>query len=185
MTRLLAALGLTLLAACGGPTMRLDVATADSDLRLAAPFRSAIVRTVQLPTYAAAEEIAVETAPGVITQSDDLLWGDAPDRAMTLAVARQLDDILSATVGPDPWPFAGLPDVAVDIRVSDMIAGADGVFRLDGQFYTGGDGIDWPNASESFAIAVPLAGTEPGAIAAAQAAAVRELSERIARQLGR
>ena len=174
-----------LLAACTGPTDRLDYAALDSELRLNALVSSAIVRTVSLPSYAAAEEIAMESAPGVIAARDDLLWADDPERAVTLTVARHLDEILGATVGPDPWPFAGLPDVAVDIRVSQMLAGADGVFRLGGQYYVGGDGIDFRDRSESFLIAVPLSGDGAGAVAAAQAQAVLQLSEEIARTLGR
>lgn len=173
------------LAACSGPTDRLDFAPLESDLSLNAFVATAMVRTLSLPSYAAAEEIATETAPGVISANADLLWADDPERAATLTVSRHLDDILSATVGPEPWPFAGLPDVAIDVRVSQMLAGADGTFRLNGQYYVGGDGIDFRNTSDTFAISVPLAGEGPGAVAVAQSQAILQLSESIARKLGR
>ena len=184
MKTLLPATLALLLAACSGTVERLDYTRATSDLRLNALASSVIVRTVQLPTYAASEEIAFESAPGIITTSDELLWSDDPQRAVTLQITAHLNDILSATVGPDPWPFAGLPDVGVDIRVAEMLAGADGVYRLEGQYFVGGDGIDFRNSANAFDIAVPLAGEGPGAVAAAQAAAILSLSEDIARSLG-
>ena len=187
----LSALALSALAACSGPTNLLELPPETSTLRLRASVSSAMVRTVSLPSYAAAEEYAVESAPGVIEATSDLLWADAPDRAATLAVAGHLTDILGITVGPEPWPFVGLPDVSVDIRVARMLAGADGVFRLTGQYFVGGDGIDYPNSTRSFAYAVPLVapGTEAdvtaGGVAAAQGRALRLLAEDIARGLGR
>ena len=144
-----------------------------------------MVRTVSLPTYAAAEEFSVQTPDGLITANDDLLWADAPERAVTLQLAAQIDDILSATVGPEPWPFAGLPDAAVDVRVADMLAGADGTYRLSGQFYVGGDGRDYRNSATTFDIVVPIADLTPATVVAAQGDAVRQLAETIARQLGR
>ena len=100
-------------------------------------------------------------------------------------MTQQLDDILSATVGPEPWPFVGLPDVAVEVRVAQMLAGADGVFRLSGQYFVGGDGIDYRNSSHQFDLSEPLVGEGVSAIATAQARAVLRLSEDIARKLGR
>lgn len=176
---------LALLAACSGTQTLIDYPTVSSDLSLNAFVSSALVQTVSLPTYAAAEELALETEPGVITSTGDLLWADAPERAITLKIAGHLDDILSATVGPDPWPFPGLPDVSIDIRVRDMVARTDGAFHLTGTYFVGGDGIDYRNTSSAFDIAIPLASTAPGAIAAAQSAAILQLSEDIARKLGR
>ena len=90
-----------LAAACSGTLTRIDTPQLQSGLSLNAFVGSAVVQTVSLPSYASAEELSVESAPGVITTTDDLLWADEPERAMTLMVARQLDDILTATVGPD------------------------------------------------------------------------------------
>ncbi len=185
MKNLLKIAALVALAACSGTLTRVAYPTAQSTLELRAFVGSALVQTVSLPAYAAAEELAIETAPGVITSTGDLLWADDPARAVTLEIARHLDDILTATVGPDPWPFPGLPDVGIDIRVSDMIARADGNFHLVGTYFVGGDGIDFRNTSSSFNIRIPLASVEAGAVAAAQSQAILQLSEDIARKLGR
>jgi len=183
--KLLSALAIAALAACSGPSNRLDMSPVQSDLQIRAVVSSAMLRTVSLPTYAAAEEIAIEVAPGIIGTDADILWADDPERAVTLAMTRHLDQILNATVGPDPWPFVGLPDVAVEVRVAQMLAGADGVFRFSGQYYIGGDGIDFPNRSISFDIDRPLVGEGTPAVAQAQVEAILELSEDIARKLGR
>lgn len=174
-----------LLAACSGPTNRLDMSPLSSQLELRALVSSAMVRTVSLPSYAAAEELAVETVEGFITSDATVLWADEPERAVTLLVTRHLNDILGATVGPDPWPFAGLPDVAIDVRVTEMLAGADGIFRLEGQFFVGGDGIDFPNRARSFDITTPLTDEGVNAVALAQATALLALSEDIARAIAR
>ncbi|WP_438956345.1 PqiC family protein [Cognatiyoonia sp.] len=186
MIRILLALSIATLTACSTtPTNRLDFSPVTSELKLHALVRSAMVRTVSLPTYAAAEEIAIELAPGIIGTSADILWADDPERAVTLAMTQQLDAILSATVGPDPWPFAGLPDVAIDVRVAQMLAGSDGLFHLSGQYFIGGDGIDFPNGSFGFDIRKPLNSGEVRDIARAQALALLELSEGIAKRLAR
>lgn len=178
--------GLTaLMVGCSGPAPRLDMAPLDSRLSLRAAVGSAMVRTVSLPTYAAAEELSVETPEGLIESDNALLWADDPSRAVTLALTRNIGNITSAKVGPDPWPFAGLPDVAIDVRVTRMIAGANGVFDLEGQFFVGGDGIDYTNSTNSFAIATPLAAATPAAIASAQAQALLTLSEQISRKIAR
>jgi len=173
------------LAACAGPTSRLALTPMQSTLELRPLVRSAMVRTVSLPTYAAAEEISFETADGLISSNENVLWADDPQRAVTIAITRNLADILNTDVGPDPWPFVGLPDVGIDIRIAQMLAGADGTFRLTGQFYVGGDGIDFRNSSTAFAISKPMPDQSLPSIANAQAAALLTLSEQIARKLGR
>lgn len=173
------------LAACAPPADRLALIPAPSDLELRPLVSSAMVRTVSLPSYAAAEEIPTETANGLIASNEDVLWADDPERAVTLIVTQTLADILNTDIGPDPWPFIGLPDVAIDIRVARMLAGADGMFRLAGQYYVGGDGIDFPNSTLSFDISKPMPDLSLPSIAAAQAAALLTLSEQIAQSLGR
>jgi uncharacterized lipoprotein YmbA len=175
----------TLLVACSGPTNRLDMSPVTSSLQLRANVGSAMVRTVSLPAYAAAEELAIETEDGFISSSADILWADDPERAVTLLMTGHLNQILGVNVGPDPWPFAGLPDVAIDVRIQQLLAGADGTFRLRGQYFVGGDGIDYPNASRSVSIDVPVNGEGPAAVALAQSQALLQLSEEIARSLGR
>lgn len=178
--------GLTaLMAACSGATSRLDMSPISSDLSLRAAVGSAIVRSVSLPTYAANEELAFETPEGLIASNADVLWADDPSRAVTLTLTRNIGNIVNAKIGPDPWPFAGLPDVAIDVRVTRMIAGADGVFDLEGQYFVGGDGIDYPNSTNAFSVSTPISGEGPAAIAQAQARSLMTLSEQIARKIAR
>ncbi|MFQ1699705.1 membrane integrity-associated transporter subunit PqiC [Loktanella agnita] len=184
MLKRLAFLTIATLSACASPE-RLSLVALDSQLELRPLVSSAVVRTITLPTYAAVEEIAAETGEGLIASNEDVLWADDPQRAMTLVVARNLADILNTDVGADPWPFVDLPDVAIDIRVERMLAGADGVFRLSGQFYVGGDGISFPNSTHTFAITKPLPDQTLTGLATAQAQAVLSLSEQVARTLAR
>ena len=185
-TSLFSALVLASLAACGSTITRLDMPRVGSDLNVRSQVGSVMIRTVSLPTYVATEEFSLETAPGVITSDGKLLAADDPERSMTLTLTRQLDDILDATVGPDPWPFAGLADVSVDVRVSEMLGSAvTGTYKLAGQYFIGGDGIDFRDTSTTFSYVVPMATPDiPGAVAA-QGAAVQLLAEDIARRLGR
>lgn len=182
---LIATLGVT---ACSSPPTRVDLLPLQSELRRTAAVSSVMVRTVSLPTYADAEEIAIQTPEGIITTNGDFLWADQPDRAATLTITRHLNTILSsATVGPDPWPFLELPDVVVEIRVEEIIAGGDGLFRLRGQYFIGGDGIEYADTVQRFSHTVSLAasGVGVGAVAGAQSKALLDLSEDIARSLSR
>ena len=185
MTRTLCFALFTALAACAAPIDRLAMTPQASSLALRPLVGSAMVRTVSLPSYAAAEEVARELPGGLIASNDDVFWADDPSRAATLILTRSLSDILNTDVGPEPWPFVGLPDVSIDVRVARMLAGADGAFHLTGQFYVGGDGIDFRNTANSFDISVPMSDQSLPSIAMAQATALLQLSEQIARTLGR
>lgn len=172
-------------AGCGGQPDRLAFTPAASTLQLQPLVRSAMVRSVSLPSYAAADEISVQVASGLISADRSVLWADDPQRALTLAIATTLGSITNADVGPEPWPFIGLPDVAIDIRVTQMIAAADGTFQLAGQYFVGGDGIDFRNTAHRFDIRQPMADQSLGSITAAQSAAILTLTEDIARRIAR
>jgi uncharacterized lipoprotein YmbA len=176
---------LTALVACSSPLNRIELVPLTSTLELRADVSSAVVRTVTLPSYAAAEEVSLQGPDGLITSDGDFLWADAPERATTLTITRHLNEILSATVGPDPWPFAGIPDMAIEVRVEEMLAGNDGTVTLRGQYFIGGDGIEYPNRAESFSFTAPLAGIGLNGIAQAQSQVILELSEDIAKRLSR
>lgn len=173
------------LAGCASPLDRLAMMPVTSEMKLSPLVSSAMVRTVSLPTYAAVDEIAFELPGGLIASNADVLWADDPQRAVTLVLTRNLSNILNTELGPEPWPFVSLPDVAIDVRVERMLAGADGVFHLTGQFYVGGDGIEFPNSTDSFDISVAMPSQSLASIARAQAAALLSLSEKIAQTLGR
>ena len=180
------ALGATGLIACTTtPISRVELVPLTSSQSLRANVSSAMVRTVSLPTYAAAEEVAIESPEGLITTNDTLLWADAPERAATLAITRHLNQILSATIGPDPWPFIDLPDVSIEVRVEDMLARNDGTFQLRGQYFIGGDAIDYRPIVRSFDYEIPLSVASPGGVATAQSQALLALSEDIAGSLSR
>lgn len=185
-TPLMLTLGLFMgLAACTGPVNRVDLVPLQSDLRLRASVSTVMLRAVSLPTYAAEEELSVQDGSGLITSDGAILWADAPERAATLAVTRHLNDILSATVAPDPWPFLDVPDVVAEVAVTDSLATNAGVFRLRGQFFIGGDGIDYPKIVESFDYTVQIPAEGAGGVAAAQSQALLLLAEDVARKLGR
>ena len=185
MLKALPILCLATLAACSGPTDRIALNAQAPTLSLRPLVQSVMVRTVSLPTYAAAEEVSREVGAGLIASDDSVLWADDPQRAITLVLAQSLGTILNTDVGPEPWPFVGLPDVSVDVRVAQMLAGADGNFRLSGQVYVGGDGISYRNTAEAFDIRVPMADQSLASISAAQSTALLQLAETIARRLGR
>ena len=179
---LIACLGL---GACSSPTNRVDLQPLQSELRRTAIVPSVMVRTVSLPTYAAAEEIAIQNPDGVIVTSGDVLWADLPDRAATLTITGHLNTILSAVVGPDPWPFVDLPGAIVEVRVTEMIAGNDGLFRLRGQYFIGGDASTFRKTVVQFNHTAPLSDGSVSSVATAQSHVLLALSEEIARSLSR
>ncbi|MCK0094967.1 PqiC family protein [Yoonia sp. F2084L] len=184
LSRLLV-LAIATLSACSPLETRLALSPIPSSLELRPLVGSAMVRTVSLPNYAAAEEIPLGTADGRITINEDVLWADEPERAVTLILTRTVGDILNTDVGPDPWPFIGLPDVSVDVRVERMLGNVDGTFVLTGQFFVASEGADFRDSTHTFEITQTMADASLGSIAAAQSAALLTLSEQIARTLGR
>lgn len=173
------------IAACTPLAERVALSPLPSSLELRPLVGSAMVRTVSLPSYAAAEELALETADGRITINEDVLWADEPERAVTLNLTRTLRNILNTDVGPDPWPFVGLPDVSVDIRVERMLGSLNGSFELTGQFFVASEAAQFRDSTHSFEISEPMADASVGSISAAQSAALLKLAEQIARTLGR
>jgi uncharacterized lipoprotein YmbA len=173
------------LAACTPLADRVALTPMSSSLELRPLVGSAMVRTISLPSYAAAEEIAVETADGLIVIREDVLWADEPERAITLILTRTLGDILNTDVGPDPWPFVGLPDVSVDVRVERMLGGLDGTFTLNGQFFVASEAAQFRDSTHSFEISEPMQDASIRSISAAQSAALLKLAEQIAATLGR
>lgn len=174
-----------MLAACGSNHPRYLIEPPASEIRVTTAARSIMLRTVSLPDYASADDIPYQEADGGVRMLGSALWADLPPRGMTLALARQLDASVSATVAPEPWPLGGLPDAEIDIRLDRSLAGADGQFRLSGVFYVLAEGLRMGPAAVPFDIAVPLAGSAPGDIARAQSAALARLAEIVARSIGR
>jgi uncharacterized lipoprotein YmbA len=166
------------LAACTGTDIRFASTQIEPSTRIASRYASLEVVEVTLPVYAASEEIFTEDASGAITALGPL-WADDPARAMTLQLSRDLAAITGATVAPEPWPFRGIAEAKVDVRIEEMLATASGTFRVSGQFFVAPD-ISGPDRSGLFSISVPLpAQPSPSRIAAARGAATSSLAEEI------
>lgn len=200
---LAAALLFPILAACGTEGPQYLVESKPTALRVRAAVGTVLVRTVSLPTYAADQKIAVQAEAGAVEAADFGLWADEPERATTLSITRNLNAMTSAKVAPEPWPLPEPPQGVVDIRIETFIATKENTFRAAGQYFMGSeipDPIDDPDDPDKppkilrapladkarlFDIRIPLPVRTSEGIAAAQAAALTELSESIARDLAR
>lgn len=132
--RHLAAFGLIgVLAGCGDPAQIAVQAPAVTEkVRIA--FRAVEVRDVSLPAYAAADAVAIQAEDGTVTTSD-VLWADAPERAVALQLSVTLAKLTGARVASEPWPFEAYPQARLLLRFSELAAGTDGVFRASGQYF--------------------------------------------------
>lgn len=199
--KLLSALALAALAACADTEPQYLLEPLPSKLRVNAVVRTVLVRTVSLPTYAADPKIAVQTETGAVLSEDFGTWADEPERAATLIVSRHLNTMTSARVAPEPWPLPEPPKGVLDIRIESFIATRAETFRMTGQYFMGSetpdpiedfDNPDTPpkiipaplsDKARVFDIKVALPVRTPTTIAAAQAVALKTLSEQIARDL--
>lgn len=170
---------LTLLAACGSPD-RIAVTTPTVAGKARIGFAAVEVRDVSLPTYAAAEEIHIRAADGTLTSSPDVLWADAPERAVALELSQNLARLTGRRIAAEPWPFEAYPDARLEVRFADLVATTDGRFLASGQYFVavldGGR-----ERSGLFDLSVtfdPKAGAS--AIAAARGQVILDLAEFIA-----
>ncbi len=175
------ALALSALAACGGSPERFAAPLAPAGERIRLNVAQLEVRQVSLPSYALDEEIWVETESGALMADSGLLWADDPARGVTQELTRQLGAISGARVAAEPWPFEDLPQARLEVRVDEFIAGANGRFRISGQYFAVALAAGRDRAAD-FAVSAPIAPDSgaPG-IAAARAIAVRDLARLIAR----
>lgn len=173
---------LVLLAGCSNPmkTGRYLIEAPPVSREMPDRIGTAELLEVSLPEYAAAGEIAWQTADGAVRAGGRELWADDPKRGVTLTLARAISDVSGATVIAEPWPLAQPPRHRLDVRVERALAGSDGVFRLSGRYFLSDDRLSGSNLARSFDIRVPLAGEGPAAIAQAQAAALGQLARQIA-----
>lgn len=171
-----------LLTACGGTVERFAAAPVEQSLpRVSSRYGSIEVRQINLPSYAAGDEIASRSATGAITTDKSTLWADEPARALTLQLSRTIGQITGAQVAAEPWPFLDRAAAIVDVRVEDMVAEADGTYRLTGQYYVAPDS-GYGGRSGLFAISQPIVGDGAGGIASARSAAIGALAEEIVRK---
>ncbi|MDP0928132.1 PqiC family protein [Paracoccus onubensis] len=141
---------------------------------------SAELKDVSLPEYASDQEVMWQTEDGAIRSNPDNLWADNPQRAFTLALAREISDISGATVIGEPWPLAEPPQRELVVRVEKALAQADGIYRLSGRYFVSDQSSGGTNHARSFDISVPLQGNQPAAIARAMSQAIGQLAGQIA-----
>jgi uncharacterized lipoprotein YmbA len=175
----LAAAALALLTACGTPD-RIAVQSPAITETVRIGFASVEVKDVSLPTYASADEVAQQAADGALITSD-VLWADAPERAVGLELSRNLAKLTQRRIASEPWPFEQEPAATLDIRFTDLIAGTDGNFRAAGQYFVGV--YEGRERSGLFELSVPYdpAGG-PAAIARARGQIVLDLAKFVARE---
>ena len=179
--QLVIALGLMLLLVACGNAERFAVAPQTVTEKVSIAFASVEVRDVSLPTYAAADEIHLEAADGTLTSSSDVLWADAPERAVALELSQNLARITGRRVASEPWPFEAFPTARLEVRFAELVASSAGVFKTSGQYFVGvTDGRR--ERSGLFELTVPFDPKGgPGAIARARGQLILDLSTFIAR----
>ncbi|MEY8098077.1 membrane integrity-associated transporter subunit PqiC [Falsihalocynthiibacter sp. S25ZX9] len=169
------------LAACSGPADRYSVAPPAVTETIRIGFRSIEVREISLPTYAAADEIALQDASGKLVTESGALWADSPERAVAMELSRALSKLTGARVASSPWPLEAFPDARLEVRFESLIARGDGQYHAAGQYFVGvSDG--GRERSGLFELAVsfdPNGG--PQAIALARGQLILDLAKYIAR----
>jgi Uncharacterized protein conserved in bacteria len=169
------------LAACGGNATRFAVNTPAVTQSERIAFASVEVRDVSLPSYAASDEIAVQAADGTLTSSSDVLWADAPERAIALELSQNLARMTGRRIASEPWPFQAFPDARLEVRFADLVAMSSGTFRASGQYFVAVlDGGRERSGLFDLSVAFDPAGG-PGAIAAARGQLILDLARFIAR----
>ncbi|MBC7147087.1 MAG: membrane integrity-associated transporter subunit PqiC [Thioclava marina] len=171
------------LAACSDPEKiaRYPIDPPTAEKALPNRLGRAELREVSMPQYATAQEIAFQTADGALRSNPDNLWADDPSRAFTLSLARQISALSGATVISEPWPLADPPSRRVEVRIEQMLPGADGQLHVAGVYFVTPAGYEGGrDVVRRFDFTVPIADQEPGTIAKAQSAAVTVLARRIA-----
>lgn len=185
---ILLALGLGL-AACGGPpaTRYLIEAAAEAEtpvMRLRV--RTVELRDVVLPGHGEGSQILRETAAGALVPIAGAEWADGSSSGVTAELARRLDLRSSATIAAEPWPLADPADLRLEVRLSRVVARADGRFQLAGQFAVASPDGRAREFIERIDIAVPMAeGGEARAVAEAYGRALDALAEAILGRLAR
>ncbi|MBE3639210.1 PqiC family protein [Mangrovicoccus algicola] len=172
-------------AGCTSPPTQYQLDAPTSDLRLRAVVSSLEVRDVSLPQYAsAADGIALQQPDGSVKADPKEVWADTPERATTLALARNLAAITGTRVAAEPWPFADLPAASVTVVVERFLAAQGTGLRLQGAYAISPVGSSLSDRGGRFDIAIPLpenAATTD--IARAHGLAIERLAEEIARRI--
>ena len=177
-------LGLALLlAACGtteGP-LRFAVDLPEPGDRVATSVASLEVSEVELPLYAELEEIYVRGEDGALRSESDILWADAPRRAVTQSLVLALSDLTRVRVAADPWPLEEFPEARLEVRFDHLVAREVGIFEAAGQYFVANLAGGSDHAGR-FEVAVPFVPTGPNAVAAAKGRALTLLARQVAEE---
>ena len=177
-------LGLTLLlAACGGSAERFAVSPPQVSEKVRISFGAVEVRDVSLPSYAAADEIHLQSEDGTLTSSSGVLWADAPERAVALEISQNLARLTGRRIASEPWPFESYPDARLEIRFAELVAVTNGTFRASGQYFVAVEEGAGRERSGLFDLTVPFDPEGgPSAIAAARGQLILNLSSYVAKK---
>lgn len=186
MRHLIIALSLLLAACAGAEPPRQYLLEAPEPARDAsADARIVGLREIGLPLYARRVQMASLAPSGAIVADDMNRWAEETPRAATRLVARSLSAIRGAAVYPDPWPQGAVPDLIATVEVDRFIGAPGGEVTLDGQLTLSEVGKRAGAKTGPFAIAVPVAGEDHAALAAAYGEAMVELARLIAAEIAR
>ena len=190
---ILAAIALSL-AACGGPPATrylIEAAPASDQAPVRLRVRSIELRDVVLPAYGEGSQILREGSAGALVPIAGAEWADGSSSAITAELARRLDLRSSATVAAEPWPLADPADLRLELRLTSVVARADGRFQLAGQFAAASMDGRAREFIERIDISVPMAGqpddgrSEAAVIADAYGRALEALAEAMLARLAR
>ena len=172
-----------LLTACGGDAERFVVNAPQVTEKTHISFGAVEVRDVSLPTYAAADEIHLQSEDGTLTSSSSVLWADAPERAVALQISQNLARMTGRRIASEPWPFEAYPDARLEIRFAELVALTTGSFRASGQYFVAVEEGAGRERSGLFDLSVPFDPTGgPSAIAAARGQLILDLSRYLAKK---
>ena len=184
MTRFLFVLALAALAGCTtAKPDRFAVQPTTASTKITSNARTISVAKVDLPAYAKEPGIFVQSDTGALMPVENADWADDTERAMTLALVRNLDAITGARVAPDPWPLGGVPEAEIRVEVERMLVDNNSMMRLSGQFSIRRDIATSRNRIVRFDITTRAASRRPDDVVQAHGAAWRELAEDMARAL--
>ncbi|MEP5731352.1 MAG: ABC-type transport auxiliary lipoprotein family protein [Sulfitobacter sp.] len=145
-------------------------------------FAAVEVRDVSLPSYAAADEIAQQLEDGTLVSSSDVLWADAPERAIALELSQNLARITGRRIASEPWPFEAFPNARLEIRFAELVAKNVGRFSASGQYFVAvADGGRERSGLFDLEVAFDPDGG-PNAIATARGQLILDLAQFVARE---
>ncbi len=118
------------------------------------------LQEVVLPTYALNEKLPTLLDNGAVTLDDDNRWTGAPEEAVALNLARQLESAIARRITASPYPIGVQPDIQIKVVFDRLIRASDGGAEIGGQFHVIDDRRRSVLATERFRYDIPA--TESG-----------------------